>query len=80
MSEVSIDEEKALAVGCRLWTQIDKAADKDSEGLPTGRHLEAIRVALNRLKRLFPKDFQKKLDALVAEAVASGTGEGGKPN
>ena len=79
MSEVSVDEEKALAVGCRLWTQIDKATDHDSEGQPVGQNLEAIRVALNRLKRLFPRDFQAKLKALVEEAEASGTGEGGKP-
>ena len=75
MSEVSIDREKALRVGCRIWQQFDKISEKEAQDLSHGQNVEALRVALNRLRNLFDKEFDKELERLVVE----GRNEANKP-
>ena len=68
MSEVSIDREKGISVGCRIWQQFDKIAEKEANGESHGQNIEALRVALNRLRRLLPDDFDKELEQAVIDA------------
>ena len=75
MSEVSIDREKALTQGCRIFQQFTRTADKATKGIVPGQNIEALRIGLLRLRRLFPDDFNAELDKMIEDG-----NEGGKPD
>lgn len=67
MTDVDIDRQKALRNGCRIFQQFTLVADKEANDIPHGQNIEALRIALNRLRNLFPDDFNDELDQMIAE-------------
>lgn len=73
--EIDTTREKFVQRACYTAGQLQKAASQDSEGLPCGQHLEAIRRELNWLLHKLPDDLEQE----IRDAIAQGLNETDKP-